>query len=64
MEREERALFFIQCACEQLQHHVVTDPGRSGIIARTVVAKKGMCGVELMPLRMHAGITTLFCISG
>jgi hypothetical protein len=52
-------LFFIQCACEQLQHHVVTNPGRSRIVAGTFVTKKGVCSVELMPLEMHTGLTQL-----
>ena len=47
---------FSQFSGEQLQHHVVTDPGRNRIVASTFVAKKGMCGVELMPLEVRAGI--------
>jgi hypothetical protein len=56
-EKIPGTLFFIQCACEQLQHHVVTDPGRSRIVAGTFVTKKGVCSVELMPPEMHTGIT-------
>ena len=50
-------LCFIQCAGEQLQHHVVTDPGRSRIVPGTFVAKEGVLGVELMPLETCPGIT-------
>ena len=48
---------FSQFAGEQLQRHVVTDPDRSRIVAGTFVAKKGVCCVELMPLKVRSGIT-------
>ena len=46
-----------QFTCEQLQRHIVTDPGCSRIVAGTFVAKKRVCGVELMPLEVRSGIT-------
>src|SRR5207247_2473047 len=46
-----------QFTCKQLQRHVVTDPGCSRIVAGTFVAKKRVCGVELMPLEVRFGIT-------
>jgi hypothetical protein len=38
-------------------YSVVTDPGRSRIVAGTFVAEKDVCGVELVPLEMRTGIT-------
>ena len=47
---------FSQFADEQLQRHVVTDPSHSRIVTGALVAKKGMRGIELMPLEVPAGI--------
>ena len=47
---------FSQFADEQLQRHVVTDPGHSRIVTGALVAKKGMRGVELMPLKVSGCI--------
>ena len=48
---------FSQFTGKQLQGHVVTDPGRSRIVAGTFVSKNGVRGVELMPLEVRSGIT-------
>jgi len=47
---------FSQFADEQLQYHVVTDTSHSRIVTGALVAKKGMRGIELMPLEVPAGI--------
>ena len=54
--RSRAPIAFSQSALEQLQRHVVADPGRGRIVARPFVADERVRGVELVPLELSLRI--------